>query len=88
MSSNNPQDNQGPLSGARHTAEQQVDQAIDTFANKIPGGTQFSQQAKDAANGVLLNLENEGEKRLNDAGGTQGIFTSVQNMLKNVFGKK
>jgi len=42
-------------------AEQQINQAIDQFANKIPGGQQYSQQAKDAASGILGNLENEAE---------------------------
>ena len=63
---------QGPLAGGRQMAEQQVDQAIDMLANKIPGGPQFSQQAKDAADGVLDNLENELEKRLGNAGGLLG----------------
>ena len=62
----------GPLAGGRQMAEQQVDQAIDMFANKIPGGQQFSQQAKDAADGVLDNLENELEKRLGNSGGLLG----------------
>lgn len=66
------QGEQGPLAGGRQMAEQQVDQAIDMLANKIPGGPQFSQQAKDAADGVLDNLENELEKRLGNAGGLLG----------------
>jgi len=64
---------QGQFSGARQVADQQVNQAIDQFANKIPGGTQNAQQAKDAASGILGNLENEGEKRFGGTfGGNQG----------------
>jgi len=40
-----------------------VDQAIDQFADQIPGGKQYSQQAKDAANSGLDALENEAQKR-------------------------
>ncbi len=50
-------------------AKQQIDQAIDQFANKIPGGQQYSHQAKDAAAGALDNLEGEAEKRLGGLGG-------------------
>ena len=50
-------------------AENQVDSAIDQFANKIPGGSQHAQEAKDAASGILGNLEKEAENRL---GGNQG----------------
>ena|SRR5947209_5147656 len=57
--------------GVRQQAKQQMDQAIDQFANKIPGGQQYSQQAKDAADGVLNNLEGEAEKRV---GGPGGLF--------------
>jgi len=57
-------------------AGQQVDQAIDQFANKIPGGQQHAQQAKHAAGGILDNLEGEAEKRMGDLGdpfgGNQG----------------
>jgi hypothetical protein len=54
-----------------------VDQAIDQFANRIPGGQQYSQQAKDAAASGLDALENEAEKRAGDMfggmfGGNQG----------------
>nr|MDQ2888852.1 hypothetical protein [Chloroflexota bacterium] len=66
------QGNQGGLDSARQMANQQVDQAIDQFAQKIPGGQQYSQQAKDAAGGVLDNLEQEGEKRLGNLGGLFG----------------
>jgi hypothetical protein len=54
-------------------AGQQVAQAIDQFANQIPGGQQYSQQTKDAADNVLDNLEGEAEKRMGGLfGGNQG----------------
>src|SRR5207248_72373 len=54
---------QGAVHQARQVAGQQVDQAIDQFANQIPGGQQYSQQAKDAAASGLDALENEAQKR-------------------------
>ena len=54
---------QGAINQARQMAGQQVDQAIDQFADQIPGGKQYSQQAKDAANSGLDSLENEAQKR-------------------------
>ncbi|GAC1399867.1 MAG: hypothetical protein NVSMB49_10910 [Ktedonobacteraceae bacterium] len=66
------QGNQGSLGGARGMAQNQVDSAIDQFGNKIPGGSQYTQQAKDAAHGVLDNLEKEGENRLGNLGGMFG----------------
>ncbi len=72
----NQQGNQGAFGGAKQAAENQIDQAIDQFGNKIPGGSQYTQQAKDAAGGILDNLEQEGEKR---AGGLGGLFGGNQN---------
>ena len=63
---------QGSLDGARNVAQNQVDQAIDQFGSKIPGGSQYTQQAKDAAHGALDNLEKEGESRLGNLGGSVG----------------
>jgi hypothetical protein len=57
-----------------------MDQAIDQFANKIPGGSQYAGQAKDAASGILGNLENEAEKR---AGGLGGMFGGNQGDQSN-----
>ena len=64
---------QGAIHQARQMAGQQVDQTIDQFANRIPGGQQYSQQAKDAASSGLDTLENEAQKRAGDMfGGDQG----------------
>ncbi len=72
----------GMLDSARNVAEQKVNQAIDQFAGKIPGGEQYKQQAKDAAEGVLLNLEKEGENRINGMGGPQGIFNKILSFFR------
>jgi hypothetical protein len=68
----NPAQQRGMLSGARDMAQNQIDQVIDQYANKIPGGSGFTQQAKEAASGILDGLEKEGENRINEMGG--GLF--------------
>ena len=73
---------QGMLSGARNASEQQVNQAIDQFAGKIPGGEQYKQQAKDAADGILNNLQKEGENRINGMGGPQGFFDKILSFFR------
>ncbi|MBA2392718.1 MAG: hypothetical protein H0V70_08220 [Ktedonobacteraceae bacterium] len=79
----NNQNNQGQqggaLGGARQMAENQIDQAIDQYGNKIPGGSQFTKQAKEAAGGVLNNLEQEAEKRMGNMGGLFGGNQNNQN---------
>ena len=72
----------------RHIAEQQIDSAIDQLAQKVPGGTQYTQQAKDAASGVLDKLEGEleqeAEKRLGNLGGMLGgLFGHHQDKQDN-----
>ena len=62
----------GMLGGARNMAENQIDQAIDQYANKIPGGSGLTKQAKEAVGGILDGLEKEGENRIGDLGG--GLF--------------
>jgi len=73
------QGQQGALGGARQMAENQINQAIDQYGNKIPGGSKFTQQAKDAADGVLNNLEQEAEKRMGNLGGLFGGNQNNQN---------
>jgi hypothetical protein len=70
------QEGNDPFDAAKHLAEQQIDSAIDQFAQKIPGGTAHAQQAKDAAEGLLDNLEKQAEEHMGDVGG----------MLGNLFG--
>ena len=72
------QQGQGQFSGERQQAQQQVDATIDQFASKIPGGQNFSQQAKDQANNALGNLESEAENRLGGLGGMFGGGQSNQ----------
>ena len=74
--------NEGMLKSARDAAEQQVDNAIDQFAGKIPGGENYKQQAKDAADGILDNLQKEGENRIGGMGGPQGIFDRVLSFFR------
>jgi hypothetical protein len=66
------QPGQDRFGGARQAAEGQVDNAIDQFANRIPGGAEHAQQAKDAANQGIDNLEQEAENRMGNAGGGIG----------------
>src|SRR5579872_3407885 len=54
----------GMLGGARQQAQDQVDSAIDQFANRVPGGQQVSQQAKDQAGNALDDIEKEAENRM------------------------
>jgi hypothetical protein len=56
----------------KQQAEQKIDQAIDQFAQKIPGGTQFSQQAKDAAGNALDALEQQAEAQAGNLLGNAG----------------
>lgn len=65
---------QDQLGGAKQQAEDQINNAIDEFASKVPGGDQFSQQAKDAAAGGLDNIEQQAEGKLGDLPGIGGMF--------------
>jgi hypothetical protein len=76
------------LDAGRHIAEQQIDSAIDQLAQKVPGGTQYTQQAKEAASNVLDKLEGEleqeAEKRLGNLGGMLGgLFGHHQDKQEN-----
>ncbi|GCE22680.1 hypothetical protein [Dictyobacter kobayashii] len=85
---NRPQDvnaqptNPEQFQAAREAAEQKIDQAIDQFASKIPGAEQYVGHAKEAASGVLNNLEKEAEGRLG------GIVNSASGILGGLFGKR
>jgi hypothetical protein len=63
-----------PLGGARQQAEQQIDSAIDQFANRVPGGQQGEQPAKDAAHKGLDEIERQAGDQLGGTfgGGNQG----------------
>jgi len=64
----------------KHQAEQKINETIDQLAQKIPGGTQFSQQAKDAAAGALDTLEKQAEAQAGNVLGNAG------NMIGGMFG--
>ncbi len=84
---NNEQGNQNTLpvsqeqmDALKNQAEQKIDETIDQFAQKIPGGTQFSGQAKEAMSGVLDNLEKQAEEQ----GGN--ILGNIGNSIGGIFG--
>ncbi len=84
---NNEQGNQNTLpisheqvDALKQQAEQKIDETIDQFAQKVPGGTQFSQQAKDAMAGALDNLEKQAEEQ----GGN--ILGNIGNSIGGIFG--
>ncbi|HEX8032496.1 MAG TPA: hypothetical protein VF510_01540 [Ktedonobacterales bacterium] len=60
---------QGQMDNLRQQAEGRVDDAIDQSADKVPGGEQHAQQAKDAAASGLDRAQQEAENRMGDAGG-------------------
>lgn len=60
------------LAKTRSQAQQQVNNAIDQLAQKIPGGDRIAKQAKDAASGILDSLEQQGGKLIGNLGGIFG----------------
>lgn len=62
----NDQQDQGAdtFGGAWQKAEDQIDQTIDQLGKQIPGGSQFTDQAKKSAGSILDNLKQQAEKRL------------------------
>jgi hypothetical protein len=76
-----PQEHSGGLfGGLRDAAEGRINSEIDQLAGRIPGGDQFSQQAKDAAAQGLGQLEQEGESKLGNSG------EGLSGMLGGLFG--
>lgn len=67
----------GQLQGVREQVENQIEKAIDHYAGQIPGGQQFTPQAKQAVDGILdglqKQLEDEAAKRLGGLGGLGGF---------------
>ena len=64
----------------KQMAEQRIDATIDQYAQKIPGGTQVSQQAKDAAGNVLDGLEKQAEAQAGN------LLGNVGNEVGGLFG--
>ncbi len=51
------------LQNVEQQAKERVDAEIDNLASKIPGGEQFAQQAKDAANSGIEQAGQAGEQQ-------------------------
>ena len=75
---------QGLGDQAKQQATEKVDSVIDELASKIPGGEQFAQQAKDAANqaieGGVQQAEQAGEQQ------AQGGLGGIADKLGGMFG--
>lgn len=70
---NQPNQGQAGMMGeARQFAENQIDQAIDQYANKIPGGEGYTQPVKNVAHGLLDDLEQAAQQRLDNLEGQGG----------------
>ena len=63
----------GPLNGVRQAVENQIYQAIDHYGSQVPGGHQFTPEAKNAVSGILDNLQRQLEAQAaNRMGGLGG----------------
>ncbi len=70
------QDNKDQSRGSSHMAQQKIDSVIDQLSDRIPGGHQYAQQAKDATATALHYLEYEAEK----------ISESINSLIHRLFG--
>ncbi len=68
----------GLIGGVHQQAEDKIVGIIDQVAGKVPGGDAFSQQAKDAASGILSQAEAQAAQqvaeRLGNLGGLGGAL--------------
>ncbi len=71
----------GPLHGVRQQIDNQIGQAIDAFAGRIPGGERFTPQAKQAISGVLDNLQQQLETQATERLGNAGNLGGLGNLL-------
>ncbi|GCE10275.1 hypothetical protein [Tengunoibacter tsumagoiensis] len=70
------------LQGVRHEVENQMGQAIDHYASHVPGGTQFTPEAKRALAGVLDGLQGQLEQQAaSHFGGNAGSSNSHGNSI-------
>ena len=71
----------GPLNGVRQAVENQIYQAIDHYGSQVPGGHQFTPEAKNAVAGILDNLQRQLEaqaaNRMGGLGGLGGLGGSL-----------
>ncbi|MGZ3583963.1 MAG: hypothetical protein ACXWQR_00870 [Ktedonobacterales bacterium] len=63
--------NQGRYSGVRQAVQRQIDEALDVFANQIPGGGLAAERAKAEVARILDRMERSGEDRLDATGDAQ-----------------
>ena len=68
------------MDSARQWAGEQVNQAIDQYANKLPGGEQYKDEAKQMAQKGLDTLEQQAEQHQGD------IVEKLKNALGGLFG--
>ena len=69
---NDPLD--GPMDQVRQHIENQIHQAIDAYAGRLPGGSMFADQAKRAASGILDGLERQADQGVDSRlGGLPGM---------------
>ena len=78
--SRNENQSGGMFDQARNAAEGQVDNVIDQYASKVPGGEQYKQQAKDFASKGLDRIEEEGKKH------SGSILDEAKRKLGGLFG--
>lgn len=74
---------QGQMDNLRQQAEGRADDAIDQSADKVPGGEQHAQQAKDAAASGLDRVQQEADNRMGDAGGLGDMLGGDQSSQSN-----
>ena len=71
-----------PLDAVRQQIESQIHQAIDQYANRLPGGSLVAGSAKQAASHILDNLERQADSqidsRLSNVPGVGGAFQGNQ----------
>ncbi len=72
-----------PLDALRRQVESQMHQAIDQYANRLPGGSMVAGAAKQAVSGILDNLERQADSaldsRLENVPGGGGLFDGSPN---------
>jgi hypothetical protein len=61
-------DDEAPLNGATPIVQQRVIRFIDQLAHRIPGGSEYAQQIKNASSAVLSRLEVESGKYAGSVG--------------------
>ncbi len=78
----------GSLQGARQQIDGLVNQAIDRFAGLVPGGEQYSTQAKQTISGALDTLQQQLEQQVaNQANNlSQKAPGNLGETLGNIFG--